>query len=82
MSVVLLQPQCSAALEGGERKEEEKKKTLRSADSVLHAIPKGPSENRGRAKKEGKGCGGSQTREREKKKNTHPLSVARESPKG
>ena len=78
MSVVLLQPECSAALEGGER-EEEGKKTLRSADSVLHAIPKGPSEKGERGKREGKGCGGSQKRG---KKNTHPLSVARESPKG
>lgn len=59
MSVVLLQPQCSAALEGG-------KKTLRSADSVLHAIPKGPSEKGGRGKeRQGKGCGGI-AKEREK----------------
>lgn len=50
MSVVLLQPECSAALEGGER-EEEGKKTLRSADSVLHAIPKGPSEKGERGEK-------------------------------
>ena len=52
MSMVLLQPQCSEALNGWEKKEEErKKKTLRSADSVLHAIPKGPSESGGRVKK-------------------------------
>lgn len=51
MSVVLLQPQCSAALEG---REEEEKKTLRSADSVLHAILTGPSEKWGE-EREGKG---------------------------
>lgn len=43
------------------------KKTLRSADTVLHAIPKGPSEKGGRGKKmEGKGCGGI-AKERRKK---------------
>lgn len=84
MSVVLLQPQCSAALEGGEREEEErgKKKTLRSADSLLHAIPKGPSEKGGgRVREKGKVKGVGDCK-REGKKNTHPLSVARESPKG
>lgn len=39
--------------EGGDREEEEKK-ALRTADSVLHAIPKGPSERRGWRGKKGR----------------------------
>lgn len=79
MSAVLLQPQCSAALEGGERKEEEKKKPCAVQTQFCMQYRRAPVRRREREKKEGKGCGGSQKRE---KKNTHPLSVARESPKG
>lgn len=68
--MVLLQPQCSAALEGGER-EEEGGENLRSADSVLHAIPKGPSEKEGRGRKgKVKGVGDRKREERRKKKHS------------
>lgn len=40
---------CSSGRRGKERGRE--KKPLRSADSVLHAIPKGPSEKEGEGKK-------------------------------
>lgn len=61
-----------------EGKGKRREKKLRTADLVLHAIPKGPSEEgvRGEKKGEGKGCG------EKTGKSTHPLSVARESPKG
>lgn len=50
---------CSSVRRGREEKE---KKTLRTADSVLHAILKGPSDKRREEKREGKGCGGLQKR--------------------
>lgn len=52
-SAVLLQPVfCSSARRGREQKREEKK-TLRSADSVLHATLKGPSEKRAEQRRGG-----------------------------
>lgn len=57
-----------------------KKKTLRSADSVCMQYRRAPVRRRGEGKKgKVKGVG---DRKREGKKTTHPLSVARESPKG